>query len=756
MPLTPAAKKRAQAAEAASLAVQKEAWRSKLEKLMGMVVPPLRNSELSAGLGLQSPGEGASAVARFVSASPRYRRARPDTATRALIDLLLDGELLLAVQQAATPGARRTVLVCETRDVAWLGPDWELVNCSGGAIPARGDDWEEGWDLFAGDSPEPVQAVERRLLGRTVPWVGLGCMRLSTLVDRDDEAAIALLIEAIARGVRLLDTADSYALDESDIGHNERLVRRADPGPEVVIATKVGLMRPGGRWIPNGRPEHLLAAARASLERLGRIDLLQLHAVHDKVPIQDSVAALAELLADGEVGAVGLCNVDVAQIEAARAICPIASVQNAISIWEPKSFQNGVAEYCAAHDIALIAHSPLGGHRRAARRARDARLVAEADKRSSSVQRMALGWLADMGVLSIPGCTRIETLQDAIGATPVRLDGAIGWARDRRDAIAKASMPPPEVRIVMGSPASGKTSSVGPLVDKGYLRLNRDERGGRLDDLVPALDRALEGGAQHVVLDNTYPTRASRKKIVDVARKHGLAVHCTLIDIPIGEALFNASQRMLEKKGRLLGPDEIAAESRVDPNLFPPRAIFAFQQRYEPPKAAEFDGLEIVPFSRRPSGTRKAVILDLDGTLRTAAPAPFPRNPSEVRLMPYRREVLQRFVDDGYLLCAVTNQAGVALGQLTEQDAIDCIERTKELLGLEIDVRYCPHRAGGTHCWCRKPMPGLGVQLLRDHDLDRSLCVFVGDRDSDAEFARNLGVRYADQAEFFQPEGGHE
>ena len=748
MPLTPAARKRAQVAEAEALARQKGTWRDKLQRLMGVVVPPLRNSELSAGLGLDAPGEGASAVARFVSTSSRYRRARPDTATRALVDLLLEGELLLAVQAPSTPGARRTVLVCEARDVSWLGRDWEVHNCAGGEVPSRGgEDWEEGWDLFSDPQEETAPGPTPRLLGLEVPWVGLGCMRLSTVATRDDEASRALLVEALERGVRLLDTADVYCLDEGDLGHNERLIASMDPGPEVLLATKVGLTRPGGRWVPNGRPEHLMAAARASLERLGRIDLLQLHAVHGQVPLEESVGALAELLREGEVGAVGLCNVDAEQIERARAVCPISTVQNAISLWEPKSFTHGVAATCAAHGIALIAHSPLGGHRRAARRL--SRYAGEADRRCTSVARMALGWLADMGVWSIPGCTRPETLRDCVESAPTRLDGLVPWARQVRQDLRAASLPEPEVRIVMGSPASGKTSSVAPLVGQGYLRLNRDERGGRLDDLVPALDRALDQGATHVVLDNTYPTRASRKKVVDVARAHGLPVHATLIDIPQEEALFNAAWRMIDKCGRLLSPEEIAAASREDPNLFPPRAVFAFSQRYEAPRVEEFDALERVPFVRRPSGRNKAVILDLDGTVRTSRPAPFPRRPEEVRLMPDRREVLQRHVDDGFLLCAVTNQAGVALGQLSEQDVLDCIERTKELLGLEIDVRYCPHRAGGTHCWCRKPMPGLGVQLLRDHDLDRSLCVFVGDRDSDAEFARNLGVRYVDQAEFF-------
>ncbi|MCP4808030.1 MAG: HAD-IIIA family hydrolase [Proteobacteria bacterium] len=208
---------------------------------------------------------------------------------------------------------------------------------------------------------------------------------------------------------------------------------------------------------------------------------------------------------------------------------------------------------------------------------------------------------------------------------------------------------------------------------------------------------------------------------------------------------------MLERQGRLLSPDEIKAVSRTEPNLFPPRAVFAFGQRDEAPSLDEgFKTLERVEFSRRDEGfTNRGIICDLDGTVRTSRPAPFPRRPEEIRILPNRSETLKRYAADGWLLLGVTNQAGVAMGMLSELDVIDCITRTVELLDVEMDVRYCPHRAGGTHCWCRKPMPGLGVQLIREYQLDRAQCIFVGDRKSDGEFARNVGFQYQVQADFF-------
>src|SRR5688572_969145 len=114
-------------------------------------------------------------------------------------------------------------------------------------------------------------------------------MRLSTAADRDDERGLAVLCAAIDAGVDLIDTSDAYGLDETDVGHNERLVARARaarPGAAITVVTKGGLTRPGGAWIPDGHAKHLAAAARASRDRLGGapLDLYLLHATDPRVP----------------------------------------------------------------------------------------------------------------------------------------------------------------------------------------------------------------------------------------------------------------------------------------------------------------------------------------------------------------------------------------------------------------------------------------------------------------------------------------
>src|SRR5262245_24896130 len=165
------------------------------------------------------------------------------------------------------------------------------------------------------------------------PITGMGCMRLSTERDRDEDRAIAVLHAAFAGGITLLDTADAYCWDDTETGHNERLIARAlatwnGDRSRIHVATKGGLTRPGGAWLADGRARHLVVACEASRRRLGveRIHLYQLHAPDPRTPLATSVRALASLQRDGLVEAVGLCNVNVGQVEEARRIKEVASV----------------------------------------------------------------------------------------------------------------------------------------------------------------------------------------------------------------------------------------------------------------------------------------------------------------------------------------------------------------------------------------------------------------------------------------------
>jgi aryl-alcohol dehydrogenase-like predicted oxidoreductase len=269
----------------------------------------------------------------------------------------------------------------------------------------------------------------RRLGGLQVSAIGLGEMQLS-LAGRPDEAqAFRTVHAALDSGVTLIDTADAYCIDESDTGHGERLVAKALaawPGDRdrVLVATKGGHTRPGGRWEVDGRPEHLRQACEASLRALGveAIGLYQLHRPDPKVPFAESVGALAELKAAGKVRLVGLSNVSVDQINQARQLVEVASVQNEFSPRFRRS--EGELVFCAAQRIAFLPWSPLGGSHQSRDLGGRHRAFAEvADAHGVSPQQVALAWeLAKAPVvIPIPGASRPETITDSLAAAGLRL-----------------------------------------------------------------------------------------------------------------------------------------------------------------------------------------------------------------------------------------------------------------------------------------------------------------------------------------------
>ena len=280
----------------------------------------------------------------------------------------------------------------------------------------------------------------RRIGGVRVGAVGLGAMPMS-LAGRPDEArSLRTIHAALDAGVTLIDTADAYCLGESEVGHNERLVAKALaswPGGRdgVLVATKGGHTRPGREWGLDGRPDHLRQACEASLRALGveAIGLYQLHRPDPKVPFAESVGALAELRAAGKVRMVGLSNVSVDQIEQARRIVEVASVQNELSPRFRRS--EGELAWCAAHRIAFLPWSPLGGIGRGGMLGqRHAAFAEVAGRHGVSPQQVALAWeLAKAPVvIPIPGARRPETIADSAAAATLRLDAD---ELDRLDAL---------------------------------------------------------------------------------------------------------------------------------------------------------------------------------------------------------------------------------------------------------------------------------------------------------------------------------
>ena len=764
MSLTPKARARAAVAADAAIAEIKASARTKLRAVQAAFSPKLTNAELSEGLGVAERDVG-----RWVSEAPRLRRSRPGTEIRALLDAILAGELFVAVLPL---DERRQVMICVEQDVPWLAEAFEVKNLGGRPVPPRreirGQGWddEDMWDLFAASPSterEPVAAAGR-LLFRELPWLALGCMRLSTDGRPDDDTGIALLRRGLDAGVRVLDTADVYCLDEDDRGHNERLIRDAlagwdGPRDEVVVATKVGLVRPGGRWIPSARPAWIRKAVEGCLRDQGveQLQLVQLHAPDPKVPLADSLGELALMQEEGLVGGVGVCNVGPTELEEAVGVVELASVQLKANAFDAASFRNGVLARAFQLGIPLLAHSPLGGHRAVGRVARDEVLKQVGEKHGVSPHAVALAWLMGLGLFPLVGFRRQETLDGSLAALRLTLDEADLAALDgRRDWIEQTrkdlSVPSQEVVLVTGSPASGKTSAVRPLLDRGYVRLNRDEEGGRLADLEPKLAAALADG-QRVVMDNTYPTPDSRAGVLAVARAAGVSVRVVHLDTSRADCNVNASWRLLERFDRLLSPDELKQAQKEHPNYFPPRAIGGYWDRARVPEVGEgFVSVERRAFRRRwpRRFTGKAAIFDYDGTLReSTGRVPWPTKPSEVRVPRGRREVLDALVEAGWPLFGISNQGQVSSGSMAAEQVQAIFDHTNTLLGHEIPVSFCPHPYQSYQCWCRKPMPGFGVALIRRHQLDPSRCWYVGDRKTDEQFARACGFHFAWAEDFF-------
>jgi aryl-alcohol dehydrogenase-like predicted oxidoreductase len=252
-------------------------------------------------------------------------------------------------------------------------------------------------------------------------------MYLSLAWRPDEPDALRTIHCAIDAGVTLIDTADAYCLDENEIGHNERLIAKALRGrhDKVLVATKGGLSRPRGEWLHAGSPAHLAMACERSLAALAidAIDLYQLHAPDTTVPFEESVGAMARLLEQGKVRRVGLSNVSVDQIERARRIVPIATVQNRWSPYDRTPETSGVLAYCAAHAIAFLAYSPFGGGNKAKHLGSLGTLAREASAWGMSPHRMVLAWMLAKSpvAIPIPGARRAESILDSAVAGDVEV-----------------------------------------------------------------------------------------------------------------------------------------------------------------------------------------------------------------------------------------------------------------------------------------------------------------------------------------------
>lgn len=315
------------------------------------------------------------------------------------------------------------------------------------------------------------------------------------------------------------------------------------------------------------------------------------------------------------------------------------------------------------------------------------------------------------------------------------------------------------IYLLMGYPASGKSTLTHEYTGESPLDppriLSRDKAGRKVIDLLPRFSALLnEGPHLDIILDNTFPTAESRKPFIEAATKVGRKVCCLWLKTSIEDAQFNACTRMVRKYGKLLSPNEIK-QQRNDPNCFPPAVLFKYRKQFElPTKSEGFDDIRILTFRRKPNPAHfnKAVIFDYDDTLRiTKGGGKWPTDPSQVTIIPGRKGSMLGVLGeaDSFIFLGISNQSDVSKGNLTAETAEACFDKTNEMLGVDIDYAYCPHGVPPITCWCRKPMPGLGVQFIEKYKLDPAKCIMVGDQTSDKTFASRCGFQFIHADQFF-------
>jgi hypothetical protein len=349
----------------------------------------------------------------------------------------------------------------------------------------------------------------------------------------------------------------------------------------------------------------------------------------------------------------------------------------------------------------------------------------------ASAAEVALAWLLNLSpaVVAIPGARRPDTARSAARAATLELDEVSRAAVAREFArVRPVASPTPEaaddreVLLVIGIPAAGKTQLAFEYVARGYVRLNRDERGGSLRGLAGELDDLLSSGTRRVVLDNTYLTRAARSYVIEAAAAHGVATRCVWLDIPLAQAQVNLVERLLELHGALPSPEALRRLAKAEPGVMAPTSQMRALRELEPPVLEEgFATVERLAFARQPPAGRTRA-----GVFVAAAALGQPG--------------WERMLAPGYAAAP-----HLLFDWRPDRPAAELDELADHLSSVvqgPVQRALCPHAGGPPRCWCRPPLPGLPLAFARAHGVDPSQSVLVGVAAAHRTLATTLGARY--------------
>lgn len=309
-----------------------------------------------------------------------------------------------------------------------------------------------------------------------------------------------------------------------------------------------------------------------------------------------------------------------------------------------------------------------------------------------------------------------------------------------------------KITMICGLPCSGKSTFAESFIQKGLFSLNQDSENGNLNSLLPKLEVLLQD-RKDVILDDNFPTVASRQPFIEMAKKYDAFITCALLDTSMEDAQFNAVERAIRLTGKFPTPEVIKETNH--PHIFGPEILFAYQTQFEAPTINEgFYRVDHFHFERKndPTFVNKALIVDFDGTIRECigGNAKFPTLKEHVQIKENRAAKLKEYKDKDYILLGISNQSGIYKGELTEHMAIELFNHTNSELGVDIEYDFCPHQSEPISCYCRKPHAGLFVKFMMKYKLDRKNCIFVGDYHTDKLMAENAGIQYYDQVDFFR------